>query len=99
MRLQTGQRLRSVACETTVVVVRAGEDEVDLRCGGHPMVPLGTDAPAAELIPGDAPPPAMGKRYEHAGLELLCTKAGAGGLTVGGAAVAPKQAAALPSSD
>lgn len=63
------------------------------------MVPLGTDAPAAELVPGGTPPPAMGKRYEHAGLELLVTKAGAGGLTVGDTAVTPKQTAALPSSD
>jgi hypothetical protein len=98
MKLRTGQRLRSVACDTTVIIVRTPDDDVDLRCGGHPMVPIGTDAPAAEPV-GDAPPPAMGKRYEHAGVELLCTKAGVGGLTVGSVAVAPKQAAALPTSD
>ncbi|WP_345414569.1 hypothetical protein [Pseudonocardia xishanensis] len=78
--------------------MRTGDEDVDLRCGGYPMVPVGTDAPAAEPVADGAPPPVMGKRYAHGDLELLCTKAGVGGLTVDGVAVAPKQATALPSS-
>ena len=34
-----GARLRSVTCATEVVVVK-GAGEVDLRCGGEPMVPV-----------------------------------------------------------
>lgn len=99
MRLKTGQRLRSVACATTVIVVRTGDDDVDLRCGGHPMVPLGEEAAAATPVEGGAAPAAMGKRYQAGAVELLCTKAGGGGLTIGTVAVEIQQAAALPTSD
>lgn len=45
MNVKPGMRLRSAVCETEVVVVRAGDADVDLRCGGHPMVPVpGADA-------------------------------------------------------
>jgi hypothetical protein len=99
MRLRTGQRLRSVSCATTVIVVRAGDEDVDLRCGGHPMVPLGDAAEAAAPVDGGAEPAAMGKRYQEGAVELLCTKAGGGGLTIGSVAVQVKQASALPTSD
>jgi hypothetical protein len=56
---------------------------------------------------GDAPDPSlaggtqMGKRYadEASGLEVLCTKAGAGTLTLDGAPIELKGAKPLPSSD
>ena len=37
--------------------------------------------------------------YEERGLELLCTKAGAGSLTLDGAPLGLKSAKPLPSSD
>ena len=69
-----------MTCATEVVVVRA-PGEVDLRCGGEPMVPVGRRAttggdPAAPFDEGTL----VGKRYvtEDEALELLCTKPGAG---------------------
>jgi hypothetical protein len=43
----------------------------------------------------------LGKRYVHeaAGLEVLCTKAGDGSLTVAGELLPQKDAKPLPSSD
>jgi hypothetical protein len=97
-------RLRSAVCPTEVVVVRASAaDDVPLQCGGAPMVPLdstvGPDGP-------DHPDPAfasgtqLGKRYGlGSDLELLCTKAGDGALSVGATPVPLKEAKPLPSSD
>uniref|UniRef100_UPI0009FE28A4 hypothetical protein n=1 Tax=Mycobacterium avium TaxID=1764 RepID=UPI0009FE28A4 len=62
--IKTGTRLQSQVCDTQVIVVKAAESLDDLRCGGHPMVPLG-----AERSPDAAPDPAfaegstMGERY------------------------------------
>ena len=95
-----GARLRSVTCATEVVVVK-GDGEVDLRCGGEPMV--ATDDPATG---GDPAAPfdegtLVGKRYvtEDEAIELLCTKPGAGSLSLGDAALLVKGAKPLPSSD
>ena len=43
----------------------------------------------------------VGKRYEDtdAGLEVLCTKAGPGSLSIGARAMTQKDAKPLPSSD
>lgn len=101
MELRPGMRLRSTVCDTEVVVVRAPKASVELCCGGHPM---STDAgvePAGDAELSVRGGPQLGKRYEHeaSGLELLCTKAGDGALTVAGEAVPMKAAKALPSSD
>ncbi|MGH9086295.1 MAG: hypothetical protein ACRDYW_12665 [Acidimicrobiales bacterium] len=101
MDLRPGTRLRSAVCDTEVVVVRADDPSVDLRCGGHPMLlQKEADAPSG-LALVDESGTLLGKRYAHeaTGLELLCTKAGAGGLSVGAEAVVLKAAKALPSSD
>ena len=45
MQLKAGSRLQSAVCDTQAIVVRAPKDDVDLRCGGHPMVPPGGAAP------------------------------------------------------
>jgi hypothetical protein len=94
-------RLRSAVCETEVVVVRAGEPDVDIRCGGHPMVPVpGGDVPEGlELTESSGT--LLGKRYGHesTGLELLCTKPGVGGLSVGSELLTVAGAKPLPSSD
>jgi hypothetical protein len=101
MEVRPGMRLRSAVCDTEVVVVRASEASVDLRCGGHQMVPLPVGEVPAGLALVDTSGTLLGKRYAHegSGLELLCTKAGDGGLSIGSEAVPMKAAKALPSSD
>ena len=102
MELKPGLRLESATCDTQVVVVKAPKDapDVDLRCGGFPMRELGTggDRQAATL---EGEPTLLGKRYadEELGLELLCTAAGIGTLTVGEDPLLEKGAKPLPSSD
>ena len=101
MEIRPGMRLRSVVCDTEVVVVRANEASVDLRCGGHQMVPLPVGEAPAGLALVDPSGTLLGKRYAHegSGLELLCTKAGDGSLAVGGTPLLMKGAKPLPSSD
>jgi hypothetical protein len=100
--LKAGARLRGTADTTEVVVVRGPAEEIDLRCGGHPMVPL-SEAGAAEapLDPDFAGGTQLGKRYVHeaSGLELLCTKPGQGSLSIGADVLPIKEAKPLPSSD
>jgi len=100
--LKPGTRLRSAVCTTEVMVIQAPNRHVDLRCGGVPLVPLGTTLPAeAAPIPSAAAGTQIGKRYvNQAGdLELLCTKPGQGSLAEGAEALAIKGAKPLPSSD
>jgi hypothetical protein len=102
MLLRPGLRLESATCDTQVVVVKAPKDapEVDLRCGGEPMLELGSGGErVAVSAPGEAT--LLGKRYEEAdlGLELLCTQGGEGALAVGDAPLLVKGAKPLPSSD
>lgn len=100
MQLKAGSRLQSTACDTQVIVVRAPKDEVDLRCGGHPLA-AAAPAEKAALDPKHSSGSAMGKRYadEAVSLELLITKAGAGSLSVGDEPMLLKDAKPLPSSD
>ncbi len=102
MEMKAGARLRSVVCETEVVVVRAPTDEVDLWCGGRPMVAI-DDAvePGGTPEAGQDTGTLLGKRYgdEASGLEVLCTKAGAGSLSLAGVALPVKGAKPLPASD
>ena len=101
-RLKAGTRLRSAVCTTEVMVIQAPADDVDVRCGGAPLVALST-APAAGAAPapGAAGGTQIGKRYvnEAGDLELLCTKPGAGTLALGDTALTIKGAKPLPSSD
>lgn len=104
MALKPGARLRGVADTTEVVVVRAPANDVDLRCGGHPMILVGEEPPAGPTVavdPAFAGGTLVGKRYadEGSGLELLCTKAGDGSLSIGTEAIPVKSAKPLPSSD
>jgi hypothetical protein len=100
MRLKPGAKLRSVVCTAEVIVVRAPAAEVEVGCGGAPLAgdgaPLG-GVPDPELAGGAL----IGKRYAHEGLglELLCTRAGVGTLTVDGEVLAVKGAKPLPASD
>ena len=101
MELKAGARLKSAADATEVIVVRAPGEPVDLRCGGHPMVPLDETAPPAAVESGFDDGCQLGKRYadEESGLELLCTKAGQGTLSIGTEPLGLKGAKPLPSSD
>jgi hypothetical protein len=102
MKLVPGDRLRGSADSTEVIVVRPADDDVDLRCGGHPMLEFGAesgDRPTIEPTYGGGTQ--LGKRYVHesSGLEVLCTKPGDGSLSVGAEPLELKGTKALPSSD
>lgn len=101
MDVKVGSRLRSVVCDTEAIIVRVASGDADIRCGGHPMVAKGEDAPSAELADGFADGTTVGKRYadDDAGIELLVTKAGKGSLSIGDRPLPVKDPKALPSSD
>ena len=102
MELKAGARLRSAVCATEVIVVRASGNDVDLRCGGHPMLPASEQRdPAATPDEDLATGTAIGKRYadDGLGLELLITKPGAGTISVEREPMLLKDAKPLPSSD
>ena len=102
MQLKPGLRLESATCDAQVVVVKApaGGADVDLRCGGEPMRELGTGGDRLP-ISAEGDPTVLGKRYadEELGLEVLCSAAGTGTLTVGTTPLLLKGAKPLPSSD
>jgi hypothetical protein len=102
MELKPGLRLESATCEAEVVVVKlpAGGGDVDLRCGGEPMREHGAGGDKLPVsFEGEATQ--MGKRYEseEVGIEVLCTKPGAGALSIGDQPLLQKGAKPLPSSD
>lgn len=102
MELRAGLRLESATCDAQLVVVKAPKDvaDVDVRCGGAPLRPLGEGGEQLSIsVEGD--PVLLGKRYEDPdlGLELLCTQGGAGTLTIGDRPLLVKGAKPLPSSD
>lgn len=97
-----GTRLRSTVCDTQVAIIKADEESLDLRCGGRTLAPIDE-----EPSPDAAPEPPfdqgteIGKRYTDADetVELLCTKGGAGSLSLGDMPLELKSAKPLPSSD
>lgn len=94
-----GEQLASTTSTTRVIVVRAtGGGELEIACGGSPLVPAAT-VPAASAADGTGT--VLGKRYVNADdtLELLCTFSGAGELTYGGEPMTLKAAKPLPASD
>jgi hypothetical protein len=102
MKLRAGQKLRSAVCGAQVVVVRAPDADVEVGCGGAPLLPDGEEpSGTAEVDATLGEPALLGKRYadEELGLELLCTRAGEGALTVDGRVLPLKGAKPLPSSD
>jgi hypothetical protein len=101
MKLRPGQKLHSAVCDAQVVVVRAPATVVELGCGGAPMLEDGQQAAGETLDDSLGEGPVLGKRYadEELGLELLCSRAGTGALTVDGRVLALKGAKPLPSSD
>jgi hypothetical protein len=102
MQLKPGMRLKSQVCETQVVVVRAPAGPVEVRCGGADLIEAsGTSIDGVSLDGGYAEGTLLGKRYanDEIGLELLCSKPGAGSLSLGDSKLEIKGAKALPSSD
>ena len=102
MDLKPGSRWKSAVCDTEVVVVRPPKGEVTLECGGYQMIPHSETKPEGKTISPDfAEGSQMGKRFADAetGMEILCTKAGAGTLTTGGRPLGAKEAKKLPASD
>jgi len=100
--LKPGARLRSSVCNTEVMVVLTPSGDVDLRCGGAPMIALGGEPEAGVSLSGDfSDGTQVGKRYvsEAGDLEVLCTKPGDGSISLGEAALQVKGAKPLPSSD
>ena len=100
-QLKVGTRLRSAVCTTEVMVVAAPAADVDVRCGGAPMLAPGETASGGALDAAASGGSALGKRYvsEAGDLELLCVKPGKGSLALGGKALSLKEAKQLPSSD
>lgn len=99
--MKPGTRLKSTVCETEVVVIRSPSASVAIECGGEPM---GSDSADRDLGPraGLDGGTLLGKRYtdEDTGrLVLLCTRGGAGTLTVDGRPMKVLAAKLLPSSD
>jgi hypothetical protein len=96
--MKPGTKLKSVVCDTEVMVVR-GSDFI-VECGGSPMAEARPSVRGA-VDPAFAQGTKIGKRYiDPAGTcELLCVKAGQGSLAIGGLALRVKDAKPLPSSD
>jgi hypothetical protein len=96
--MKPGTKLKSIVCDTEVMVIRAGAAVVE--CGGSPMA---EERPAerANVSPAFAAGTKIGKRYVDAAgtVELLCVKPGQGSLSLGGVALVLKEAKPLPSSD
>ena len=102
MELKPGSRWKSAVCDGEVVVVRPPKLEAVLECGGHAMTPHGADRPQGlALSPDHAEGIKLGKRYydEETGLEALCSKPGAGSLSINGRPAKVRDAKKLPSSD
>ena len=98
--LKPGSRFASSVCSTQVIVVK-GAGEVDLRCGGVPMVLAETGAGDGVSADGASDGTLLGKRYVDPDetVEVLCTRPGDGSLSIGDMLLDLKDAKPLPSSD
>lgn len=99
-QLKAGGRLTSAVCATEVIAVKAPDEELDICCGGVAMLAPGTEG-SGDAKDGFTDGTALGKRYVNADdtLELLCTKAGDGSLSIGDEILEIKEAKQLPASD
>lgn len=103
MKVAIGQKLVSSVDATAAVVVRCTGGDVNITCGGAPMVDA-QGSPGSQRLTAD---PALmggtqvGKRYvdDGAGLELLCVSGGEGSLAIGATPMTLKASRQLPSSD
>jgi len=99
--LKTGARLKSTVCDGEVMVVAAPDDDIEITCGGSAMTDPASAEKSGDVHADHAVGIAIGKRYvnEAGDLELLCVKAGAGGLAVGGDLLLQKDTKKLPKTD
>lgn len=97
--IKAGTKLSSAVCQTQIMALRVPANELEITCGGAPMVtedgdkgPIDNDLAGGTLV---------GKRYVDEGetMEFLCTRAGEGTVQVNGVSLEIKQAKQLPSSD
>jgi hypothetical protein len=100
MFLKVGSRLRATNSRCEVIVVKAPTAEVDLICGGFPMVTDPVESSGTNSLPGTVQIE-LGKRYasEEVNIEVLCTKSGGGPLECNGHELVRLGAKALPASD
>lgn len=102
MEIRAGSRLKSAVCQTEVIAVKAPGTDLDIRCGGVPMVdPTGSASDGVSPTDGAMNGTQMGKRYVDADetIELLCTKPGDGSLGLGDNLLTIKESKPLPASD
>jgi hypothetical protein len=102
MELKPGSRWKSAVCDTEVVIVKAPSGGATLECGGQALGPRDQQRDsAASPSPDHAAGSQVGKRYvdTETGLEALCSKSGAGSLSIDGRPLTLKDAKKLPSSD
>jgi len=94
-----GIKLSSRVCKTQIMILRIPAVEMEIFCGGLPMV-LGDPAEFEELQ-GENNGTLVGKRYtdETETMEFLCTRGGEGTIAVSGHKIDIKSAKKLPSSD
>ena len=97
---RVGTRWKSAACNTELIIVHAPNRRVDLRCGGHPVIPHGQEAGEKSTVTNNGGTQ-VGKRYADAdsGLVVMVTKAGDGALAIGDVPLELLQPKLLPSSD
>ncbi|MDL9938110.1 hypothetical protein QSJ18_15255 [Gordonia sp. ABSL1-1] len=99
MKPTVGKSLFSTIDTTSVVVIRWGDGDLELTCGGAAMSDTAPESAGEAPRTGGATQ--LGKRYTTADgtVELLCTKPGAGSLAVNGVELGIKTATPLPASD
>ena len=97
--MKPGTKLKSAACDTEVMVIKAPAD-AEIACGGT-LMSAETSINSQTIDPAFADGTLIGKRYvdEAGSLELLCVKAGAGSLSINNIKLSIKDAKPLPSSD
>jgi hypothetical protein len=101
-QLKPGSSWRSAVCDTAFMVIAVPDGDLEISCGGAPIIAKDEDPPAgAALSPDAAEGTQVGKRYvnDAGDLELLCTKPGKGSLALDGTALTIKKAKPLPASD
>lgn len=101
VQYKAGAKLGSTTCDGQILVLRVPSVPIDLRIGGAPVAPAAAAGEKVAIDPALAGGIQTGKRYtdEAETMEFLCTRAGAGSISVDGAVLGIKAAKALPSSD
>ena len=100
-QIKPGIRIKSAVCATELMVIQAPSGDVDVRCGGAPMLDIKAEKPAVAIDPNLKAGTQIGKRYVDAAgtIELLCTKPGEGTIALGATPLVLKEAKPLPASD